>query len=639
MFEFIRTHQRLMQLFLLILIVPSFVLVGISGYMRGGGESTVAEVGGDKISQLEFDDAMRDRINQMRQRLGERFDEAMFKTPEAKQAVLDNLISQHALKAAVRNANLSVSDATLQKAILEIPGVIKADGSFDKEMYARLLAMQGVSQVGYEAGLRQNLAQDQLIDAIRNTAFASKTLIEQVDLITSQQREVQVLTIKDVDFVSQVKLTDAMIKDYYDKNGAQFELPETAKIDYVVFSAESLTGQVAVSDDEVNQMYQANLKNYTTDEQRRASHILIKVAKDASAADKAAAKAKAEQVLALVKKSPGNFAELAKQYSQDDGSAPQGGDLDFFGKGMMTKPFEDAVFKLKQDEISDLVQSDFGYHIIRLTGIRAATVKTLDQVKPDIVADVKKKKADKLFSEMAETFTNTVYEQPDSLKPVADKLKLTIQSADHVTRTPGAASFANPILANPKFLKALFVDDVIKNKHNMEAVDLGNGTMVSAHIVEYKAASKRPLEEVRDVVSARVTALQADELAAKAGAAKLAELLAKPELADAAGFKDTVTVSRSQPGTVPRAGFDAIMRADARKLPAFAGATVPGMGYQVYRITKLIQPGVDAGRTDDIARQVEGVNGSENLYDFVNQLKKNGKATVTKALKADTSGS
>ncbi|MET3107301.1 peptidyl-prolyl cis-trans isomerase D [Oxalobacteraceae bacterium GrIS 2.11] len=633
MFEYVRTHQRLMQFILLLFIVPSFALFGLSKFAPSGGDSTMATVAGENISQQEFDDAFRDRMSQMRQRYGAKFDEALFNTAEVRQSILDNLIAQRALKTEVRNEKLTTSDAELQKTILGIPGLTLPDGSFDSQGYARALQGQGLSKAMYENNLRLDLAQQQLTDSIQNTAFAPKTLVAQINAISNQERDIQALDFKAADFVGQVKVTDAMLKAYYDKNSKQFEIPETASIEYLVLSGDTIAAQIPVSDDEIKDYYNQNLKNYTNDEQRRASHILIKVAKGASAADKAAAKAKAEEVLALVKKQPANFAQLARQYSQDEGSAAQGGDLDFIGKGMMVKPFEEAVYKLKQDEISDLVETDFGYHIIRVTTIKPASVKPMDQVKDSISEEIKKQKAGKKFSELAESFTNTVYEQSDSLKPAADKLKLTIQSADKISRTPNnLAALTNPVLSNPKFLKALFSDDVIKNKHNMEAVDLGSNTLVSAHIKEYKPASKRPLEEVKDVVSAAVTATEANALAKKAGEAKLAGLLAKP---DDAGFGSSVIVSRLQQPALARNAFEAVMKADIRKLPAFVGVDIPGQGYAVYRINKVQQAAAAPGQEAEIGKQIENVLGSQGLFSFVNQLKQNGDVKIVKPVGAD----
>ena len=629
MFEYVRTHQRLMQFILLLFIVPSFALVGISSYMRTGGDSTVAKVAGESISQQEFDEAMRDHLGQLRQRYGAQFDEALFNTPEEKQKVLDNLIAQRALRAEITKAALSASDADLQKNILAIPGLILADGSFDKAGYARALAGQGLTQAMYENGLRRDLAQQQLVNAVQGSAFTSRTLAAQVNTITAQQREVQMINFRAADFVAQVKVSDAMLKDYYDKNNTEFALPESAKIEYVVLSGEAIASQMAASPEEIKDYYNQNLKNYSVAEQRRASHILIKASKTATPAERAAAKAKAEEVLALVRKEPGNFAALAKKYSQDEGSAAQGGDLDFFGRGMMLKPFEEAAYGLKLDQTSDLVETDFGYHIIRLSAIKPASVKPLDEVSAQISADIKKAKADKKFGELAETFTNTIYEQPDSLKPAADKLKLTIQSADNLTRSAGNP--ANPILSNPKFLKALFADEVIKNKHNMEALDLGSNTLVSAHIVDFKPASKRPFEEVRALVLAKVTAKEAEALAQKAGAARLAALDVK---SDDSGFGDSQLVSRLQPSTLPRAAVELILKADVRKLPAFVGLTMPGQGYAVYRINKLEQAPADPARAAEIAKQIDSVVGQQSLYLFMQQLKQEGDVKIVKPMVA-----
>ncbi|PRC91185.1 SurA N-terminal domain-containing protein [Solimicrobium silvestre] len=627
MFEYVRTHQRLMQFILLLFIVPSFALVGISSYVRGNNEETVAKVAGENISQQEFDDALRQQMDKMRQRFGDKFDEAMFNTVEAKKSILDNLIAQRVLRAEVKNQNLSIPDQVLQQNILAIPGLTLPNGSFDNEGYKNALAAQRLTPTMYESGERERLAQQQLTTAIEGSAFVPKAVLAQVNAITSQEREIQSIDFKAADFVSQVKITDAMLKAYYDKNGAQFQIPEMAKIEYVVLSGETIAAQMTASDEEIKAYYDQNIKNYSVDEQRRASHILIKVNKGASAAEKAAAKAKAEEVLALVRKQPENFAQLAKQYSEDEGSKAQGGDLDFFAKGMMLKPFEDATYKLKENEISDLVESDFGFHIIHLTAIKPTSVKPLDQVKDQISADIKKQKAGKKFSEMAETFTNTVYEQSTSLQPVADKLKLTIATADNLTRVPNSVNHSNPILANPKFLKALFSDDAIKNKRNTEALELGANTLVSARIVEHKPASKRPFDEVKDVITARVTLAESESLAQKAGQAKLASLIATP---DAAGFGDTKLVSRIQQGGIPGAAFDLIMKADTRKLPAFVGVELPGQAYAVYRINKIQQAAPDEGRTAEIAKQVDNVTASDEFFAYVEMLKQKGNVKIVK---------
>ena len=632
MFEYVRSHQRLMQFLLLLIIVPSFALVGLSSYIRtGASEIVLAKVAGQSISQLEFDDAMRDQMNKMRQRFGAQFDESMFNTAEAKQSVLDNLIDQKALKAEIDNAHLVVTDGAVAKYLLGIPGFTKPDGSFDTQNYKNMLASQGLNAAIYEASLRQQMLQQQIVGAIEQSAFTPKTVVAQIDNLMSQEREIQALTFKASDFASQVKLTEPMLKTFYDAHNEQFTVPENAKIEYVVLSEDAVAAQMTVTPEDIKSVYEQNLKNYTTEEERRASHILIKCDKSANPKDKATAKARAEELLALVRKQPNDFTELAKKYSQDEGSASQGGDLNFFGKGMMLKPFEDAVYKLKRGDISDIVESDFGFHIIKLTDIKPASIKSLEQVKNQIAEDVKKQKGSKKFNEMAENFTNIVYEQSDSLKPAAEKLKLTIKFAENLTRTSIAEQVNNPILANPKFLKALFSDDVIKNKRNTETIEVGANTLISGRIVEYKAANKIPFEQVKETVIAKVTELEEENLAKKAGEKTLTNLINSNGMGSEKFQFDAIKlISRLQPNDVSQIAFDELMKADTRKLPTFIGVVTPNQGYVIYRINKVKQGGVDTNRVAEIGRQVDGSLASAEFFAYIQLLRQKGNVKIVK---------
>ncbi|MFZ6861415.1 SurA N-terminal domain-containing protein [Undibacterium sp. Ji67W] len=630
MFEYIRTHQRLMQFLLLLIIFPSFAFFGIESYTRSqaAAGAVVATVGGQSVMQAELDAALRDQLEKFRQSYGAQFDPKLMNTPEVKQNVLDELISRKVVAAEVKNNKLSITNQTLQQSILANPGLIKADGSFDTEKYKNILASRGMSPAMYEQNLRQDMALQQLIDSVQNTNIVPKAVAERIALIGEQEREVQALTFKASDFISQVKVTDEMVKAFYDKNAAQFEIPELIKAQYVVLSNEALADQISVSDAEVQEFYKNNAKTYSVDEQRRASHILIAVAKDASAADKAKAKSKADALLADLRKNPAAFAKLAKENSQDPVSAERGGDLDFFGKGAMVKPFEDAAFKLNKGEISDVVQSDFGYHIIEVTDIKAASIKPLDDVKAQIAADIKKQKASKAYAEAAETFGNTVYEQSDSLKAVADKLKLKIETADNLTRqgNPGApeTTFTN----NPKFLKAIFSDDVVKKKHNTEAIEVAPNTLIAGRMLEYKPASKRPLEEVKATIVARLTQTEANNLAEKEGKAKLAAL----KQADAtAGFSDVKVLSRAKQQDVPPQAIAQIMKADVQKLPAFVGVSFGNTGYAVYRISKVNAGAVDADKRAAEAQQISNLLAQQELANYVELLKKKAKVTINKS--------
>ena len=629
MLEFIRTHQRLAQILLLILIVPSFVFVGIGGYERmGDSENTVAKVAGQKITQQEWDEAQREQMNRMRQMLGQQFDAKMFESPEFKDNVLDGLIVQRALAAEVNSKHMTVSDQVLQQTIMRIPGLLTPDGKFDVAGYKSILASHGMTQEGYEASLRLDLALQQIRTALQSTAFAPTALTNRISDIGSQEREVQPLQFKASDYTSKVSVTEEMLQEYYSKHGAEFEIPEQMKVEYVVLAAANVAAGISVSEADIKSYYEQNAKRYSSDEQRRASHILITVKKDAADADKAAAKAKAEGLLAQVRKTPGDFAKLAKANSQDPGSAAKGGDLSFFGKGMMVKPFEEAAFKLKQGEISDLVQSDFGYHIITVTGIKPAAVKSLNDVRAEITQDIKKQLMAKKFTEAAESFTNTVYEQADSLKPAADKFKLKIETAAGLKREPNPNAAQNAPYNNEKFLRVLFSDDAIKNKRNTEAVEIAPNVLIAGRVLEYTPTTKRPFDEVKAAIKERVTLTEATALAKKDGEAKLAKL---KESGGSAGFGEARTVSRTKGQGLDPKLMAALMKADVSKLPAYVGLEYPMQGYGIYRITKVSIPKADPARRQAESQQIGSVLSQQEMMAYLGAIKLKAKATVLKS--------
>lgn len=632
MFDFIRTHRRLMQFLLLLIILPSFAFVGLESYTRmGDASNTVAKVDGQAITQPEWDAAQRDQMERFRQMFGEQFDAKMFDTPEAKQEILNNLIAQRVLAAEAKRNKLSVSDQTLQQTIINLGGLKTADGQFDVERYKAILAAQGMTPAMYESRLRQDLTMQQVNAAIQTTSFAPDTLAKRLSELGEQEREVQQLLFKASDYVAQVKLSDEMLKSYYEKS-SQFDVPEQVKAEYVVLTADALAAQINVSDADIKSYYEQNTKQYGAEEQRRASHILIGVNKDASDADKAAAKAKAEQLLASLRKNPQEFAKLAKENSADTGSAERGGDLDFFGKGMMVKPFEDAAFKLKQGELSDLVQSDYGFHIIKLTAIKPAAVKALDEVKGEIASAIRKQLVTKKYTETADVFSNTVYEQADSLKAVADKLKLKIETTGNLSRLVNPAVAPTAPFNNQKFLTALFSEESLKNKRNTEAVEVAPNTLIAGRVVEYKAASKRPYAEVKALVQAQVVQVEAAALAKKAGEAKLAALKTKD---DAAGFSATQTVSRAKSQGLNPAVFLAVMKADTSKLPAYAGVDLPGQGYSVLRVLRVLQPtAVDSAKRQAERQQINAALAQQETFAYIEALKQKAKVKILKPVEA-----
>lgn len=598
MFDFVRKHTRLLQFILVLLIFPSFVFFGIQGYTRfmDAGNDAVAKVAGRAITRAELDAAHRDQIERVRRQMPG-LDVKLFDTPEMRQQTLEALMRERVLLASAEKLNLVTTDDRLARSLMQVPQIAqlrKPDGSFDTQAYRALVQAQGLSVEGFEARVRQDGMLRQVLEGVSETALAPATSASAAVDALLQQREIQVQRFETKDYLTKVNPSDAEIEAFYKdpKNAAQFEAPEQATVEYVVLDVEALKKDVTVTDEQLRQHYAANEKRYSVPEERRASHILVKADKSAPAADREKARAKAEKLLADVKKNPASFADVARKNSDDPGSAERGGDLDFFGRGAMVKPFEDAAFALKQGEISGIVESDFGFHIIQVTGVRGGEKKTFEQVRPELADEVAKQLAQAEFSKVALDFTNIVYEQPDSLKPAADKFKLQIRTVQNVRRQPGPET-AGP-LANPKFLEALFGTDALRNKRNTEAVEVGPNQLASGRIVQYAPAHQRPLAEVRQAVRDKVAAQQAAALARKEGEARLAALRAAPDTALAAS---PVTVSRAQTKELPREVVDAALRAPAAKLPAFEGVELAGQGYAVVKVAKVL--GRDLAAADD----------------------------------------
>lgn len=630
MFEYIRKHQRLMQILLAIIIVPSFVLVGVSSYESGGSAGAgVATVAGKPITQQEWDEAQRRQLDQARAQMGAQFDQKQFDTPEAKRAVLEQLVAERTLQNAIADKHLAVSDAAIRKQIEAIPQFRKADGSFDLDMYKAALAAQGMTPTMFDADARRQMALQQLTGSIQATAIVPRSVTTRLSDLREQTRDVQELLFPVADYAAKVQVSDAMVKAFYDKNTTLFMVPEHVKAEYIVFNADAVARQVTVSDADIAEAYNKNPARFGTLEERSVSHILVNSPKNASAADAAAAKAKAGAILAEVRKSPAEFANIAKAKSQDTGSAEMGGELGSFQKGAksdLPAAVEAAVFALKEGEASDLVQSEYGFHIVKVTAIKPGTQKTLAEAHDAIATELKTAKMSKKYSELAEQFANTVEEQSDSLKPAADKLGLTIQTVDNLGRTPGP-QFGTAPFNNAKFLSALFAQDTLKNKRNTLAIEAAPSTLIAGRVLDYKPAAKRPLAEVEAVIRQRVTTEEAMRLAKAAGEAKMA---AAKAAGDAAGFGPMKVLTRTAEPTINPAAAIAVLKADTATLPAYVGVDLPGQGYGVYRIAKVAQVGTpDPARRAQEAEQITGAAAQQDMYAFLQALKDKAKAKVT----------
>ncbi|HHY6932473.1 TPA: SurA N-terminal domain-containing protein [Burkholderia ambifaria] len=590
MLDFFRNHQRLMMALLLLIVLPGLGFVGIQGF-RGffDDSANVAAINGHKITRVEFDGAFRQQIDQARQALGGQFDIKAFDTPEHRKQVLDGLIQQRVLADETQRLHLTASDNAVRDALMSDPMIAslkKPDGSIDVERYAQLLSFQGMTPEQYQERVRYSLALQQIPASIVASAFTPKGPAQRLSELAAQQREVQALVLKTSDYAANVQPTDAQLTAYYDAHKQSFATPETATIQYLVYSPAAAAASAQPNDADIKKFYDDNPTHFRSEAQVRVSHIFIAAASDASAADKAAAKAKAEQLLADVKAHPDQFAQIAQKNSQDAPSAAKGGDLGFITRGSTAggKAFDDAAFALKQGDVSGVVQSDLGFHILKATEVKPSVVKPFADVKDQIAVQLKQQYAAKAFTDNAEGFTSTVYEKAKTLQPAADKYKLTIQTAT-VMPTPNPQLPPTSPLNNPKFLAAVFASDSVKSRNNTQAIDVGNNTLISARVTDYKPAAVPALDTIKDAVRQKVVAEQATELAKKDGAAKLAELQ-KSKSTD--GFTPVQKVSRMQSQGLTPAALSAVYKVDAKTLPAYVGVDLGADGYAIYRVNAVI---------------------------------------------------
>ena len=626
MFEFIRKHIRVLFFAVIMLIVPSFVFFGVQGYGQFNDPAgvAVAEVGGQKITRAEWDAAHRRQTEQMRRQMPN-LEAAFFDSPEVKRETLDNLVRERLLFTAANRAHFSISDDRLQREVMAIPQLAALrgpDGRIDVAAYRALIAAQGMTTEGFEANLRQDLVLRQVLSGIANSGPPAGAPGRAALGALLQQREVQFVRFDSKDQIAAIKPTDADLAAYHKANEAQFRSPEQAQIEYVVLDLDALTAGISVTEDDLRKYYSENVSRYTVAEERRASHILIAAAKEASAAERSKAKAKAEALLAELRKSPATFAAVAKKESSDTASAERGGDLDFFARGAMVKPFEDAAFAMKAGEVSNVVETDFGYHIIRLDAVRGGDKKPFDAARAEIEAAVKKQLAQAKYAEAAEQFSNTVFEQADSLQPVVDKLKLKKLTAS-VQRSPAPGSAG--ALASAKLLTAVFGNDVLKNRRNTEAVEVGPNQLASARIALHQPARVQPLAEVMPQVRERVMAEQAAAAARKLGQAKLETLRAG---GDASALPAAVVLSRASSQTQPRALVDAVLRADATQLPQWLGVDLGDAGYAVVRLLAVKPVVADSPELAQLLPRYAQAWGAAESQAYYNALKARYKASV-----------
>ena len=608
-------------------ITIPFALWGVESYIKPQtGQNVIATVGDEKINSAEFNEAVRQQLEQFKRQFGPSIDASIMDNPQMRQSILDQLIDQRLFAKASQATGVKVSDTALRDRIASEVS-FQEGGKFAQARYDTYLKASGQTATMFEAQLRKDLERSQFASSIANTGITPAASVSGYLLASEQSREIAMLNITPDQFTSQVKITPEQAKAYFETHQTEFSIAEQAKVEYVELSIDTLAPTEKVTPEEIATYYETNKSRYIQKkEERKASHILINAAPTATDAVKKEAKTKADDLFSQLKKNIKLFPELAKAHSQDPGSGATGGDLGFFSRGLMTKAFEDAVFKAAKGDLIGPVETEFGYHIILLTDVRPEVGKSLADATPEVEGEVKKQKAQRKFAEVAEKFTNAAYEQASSLKPAAEVAGLVVRQGPWISKGQGAL----PPFNNPKLAQALFADDVVKGKRNTEAIEVGANTLVAARVLEHKPSSVRPLAEVEKNIIAKLTREEAGKLAKKDGEAKLAALQAGTPVADLK-WPSLLAVSRNNPGGLPPPVIDAAMKLQAKTLPAYAGTENPGGGFSLIQVAKVIEaPAADEAKLKATRSRVAQAMSQQEMTSLLAQMRTKVDVTIAK---------
>lgn len=504
MLHFIRERaQGWVAWFIVGLISIPFALWGVNSYLNGPSEIVVAKVNGKAISQTEYQQALQQYRDRMRSVLKDKFDPSVFDTLNVKQNVLNSLIDKKLLLSVSEDLGQRVSNENLASSIQSTPAFQK-DGKFNADRYSLMLARAGLTPERYEAELRVETLITQITENVQKSTLAAQYSIDNLFRLEKQTREIAFGVVPALSLLDKVTVTDEQVKAYYDLHAANYLAPERMVVNYIELSVDALAKDITASDEELKSFYINNQDKFVGPEQRKASHILIE-------GDDEAAIAQLEKVKARLDAGE-SFATLASELSQDVGSAKEGGDLGYFQRGVMDSAFEDAVFGMKTvGQVSDMVKTEFGYHLIELTGIKKPESKSFEQAKPEVEALYRRQKAETLFYEKAEQLADLSYENPDSLDVAAEELGLEIKTSSEFQRQRNTSGIAK----DPKVVAAAFSEDVLTNDLNSAVIELSKSDLLVLHKNKHTLSTQLPFESVAPAIKEQLrfenAALQAKE--------------------------------------------------------------------------------------------------------------------------------
>lgn len=615
-----------------LLIVP-FALWGINEYVDNGGKLVAATVNDTEISQREFQQAFYDQRARMQQMLGDQYDSQLF-DPQIKQRVISELVDRELLLQHADDMGLRVGDQTVVATIQSIDA-FREDGAFSTTLYQQQMQMQGQSPTAFERRVKRMMIAGQLPDGLASSTFVTDAELDAVIKLEQQKRDFKYFVLNTKNFQNESLADEAAIKDYYQKHAARFMTTEKVQVEYVELSAAALKSDDVPSEEDLRDFYDSNKNQFSVEEERQASHILIQLDEDADEAAITAARKTAEAVVARLKAGE-SFETLAKENSDDPGSADMGGDLGYFGRGIMEPDFEEAAFTLKQGEVSDPILTSFGYHIIKVTGVRAEESKSFTDVRGEILAQFQTDAAEREYFDLAEKLTNQAYEMPDSLSEVADTLGLELKQSPFFGRRG-----ATGVFANPRVVTAAYSDDVLKQGFNSEPLEIDENHVVVLRLLEHQKADQRPLSEVRTQVKDLLIREKARDAVKVAGEQSLQQLKSgeSADVVSKALAVDWVVVgaimrdTKDHDAAITQQAFR-LTRPSSPDSPIYGGVVLASGDYAVIQLSSVVDGDpvtVAAEERETLKRRLAGEQGANALLHLVSRLKADAKIVVQNA--------
>ena len=569
------TETKTAKVILGFIILP-FALFGIDSYLSSIGSNVyVAKVDGEEISLQQFIEAEQQVRKQVSE--GGEQEQSQFETPLFKKSVLESLVSSKLITQSIKNNNFIISDVQLSSYIVGMPE-FQDKGKFSQTKYDQVIQYNNISPKRLEEKIRTDLAKQQIQDSIAKLVYSPEDKILPLVNLSYQKRKISLHEIRLDDYKKKINPSDDEIKKVYEENKASFIQPDRIKIEFLIYSVAGIVPSIKVTNQEIQDYFELNKYQFDGQQQRKVSHILFSFNAGITKIKKDAIKKNASEVLIKLKKNPKSFSKIAKKISQDRDSSKNGGDLGFISRGSMVKPFEDAVYRLKANEISNIVETDFGYHIVMLDEIKGDEV-SLASVKSKIKGELIYTKALNEYAKNAEKFNNTVYEQSDDLSAAAKMFNLKTETSPWLTQEDAKKFFNNEL-----FAETVFSDDAIESKRNSVAIEVSPNNLISARVVEFSKSSQKSLSDVADDIKAFIVSRDSEKLLIEDGNKLVVALKANNIKID---WIDDLTVSRADKQGLSDPLINQIFKVDTTKIPAYAGLYDTSGEYFVIKINNV----------------------------------------------------